>query len=93
MRSLLIPQLAYCLCLTAQPPPGFRQAPLPQSVVELLKGVYFRHGYQEVAAGVTHQVFHQPLFMSFPRVAETALKEVVAPESNEGFLLLGSVSW
>jgi len=92
VRSLLIPQLAYCLCLTAQPSPDFRQAPSPQKVVEFLKGVHLRHGYQEVAAGVTHQVFYQTLFMSFPRIAETALKEIVAPESDEGFLLLGPVS-
>jgi hypothetical protein len=30
--------------------------------------------------------------MGLPRIAEAALKEVVAPESDEGLLLLGLVS-
>jgi hypothetical protein len=90
--SLLFPQLPYCPGLTSQASTGFRQTPPPQKVVEFRKGVHLRYGDQEVTAGVAYQVFHQPLLMSFSRIAETALKEVVAPESNEGLLLLGLMS-
>jgi hypothetical protein len=92
MRAFLLPQLAYGLGLPAQASPGFRQTPLPQKVVELLKGLHLRHRNQEVTAGVTYEVFHQPLFMGLLWIAEAALKEIVAPESNEGLLLLGLMS-
>jgi len=46
-----------------------------------------------VTAGVPHQVFHQTLLVGFPRITESALEEIVTPESDESFLLFGLMSW
>jgi len=92
VRSLLLPELAYGLGLTAQASSGFCQASPSEQVVELLEGVHLWHRDHVVAAGVPHQIFHQPLLMGLPRIAEPTLEEIVAPESDKGLLLLGSVS-
>src|SRR3989304_6476258 len=84
MRAFLFPEFPNSVNLPPQASPRFGKASLPQETVQLFEGVYLRHGDQEVAAGVSHQVLHQSLLMGLAGVAEAALEEIVAPEGDEG---------
>ena len=92
MRAVLLPEFPNAVSLPPQASPRFGKTSLPQEAVQLFEGVYLRHRDQEVAAGVSHQVLHQSLLMGLAGVAEAALEQIVAPEGDEGLLLLGLMS-
>ena len=57
-------------------------------VVQLGKRRHLRHGRHEIAAGIPHVALHPAFLVRLTDIAVVAVEQVVAPEGDEGFLLL-----